>query len=843
MLPVAALALFCTCGVLKKTGQQKSTTAKVEQPAAKADTSKKTANKLKPYKEVVTDKAVTDTGLFMIHKIDDRYLFEIGDSLLGRDILIVNRIDKSAAILRPAQGYLGYAGDQIGESVVQFEKGPNNKLFLKEISYLERSTDSSENGMYRSVLNSNIQPIVAAFDIKAYSPDSSGIVIDLTDFLGNDNNVLFFAEGFKNFIGLGAIQTDRSYIDGVKSFPLNVEIRTVKTYAISGANAIDANNRPMFPGSFATYELNSSIVLLPSNPMPTRQYDPRVGYFATGYRDFDANPQRVQTVNMITRWRLEPKPEDIERYKRGELVEPQKPIVFYIDPATPKKWVPYLIQGVNDWQKAFEKAGFKNAIIAKEAPTNDPEWSLYDARHNAIVYKPSVVPNASGPHVHDPRTGEILETHINWYHNVMQLLHDWYMIQAGAIDPKARKMQFDDSLMGQLIRFVSSHEVGHTLGLRHNFGSSSTVPVDSLRSKRWVEANGHTPSIMDYARFNYVAQPEDNISEKGIFPRIGVYDEWAIEWGYRWFPRFKNKDEEKTYMNQWVIRKLNADKRLWFGSEGVFYPDPRRQSEDLGDDVIKASTYGIKNLKRIVAQLPSWTREPNADYNNLRRMYGALESQYLRYIYHVVSYVGGVMETPKTVDQEGSEVEYVSRAKQKQAIRFLIDEALKEPYWLIDYPYVLSIGWGGTLALNNRREEILDNLTSSFTFLRLMKWEGLRPNEAYTVKELLTDLKEGIFSELKTGKNISRGQRFIQKAYIKRLIELLQPEAPKGADLIEMVLAQGNYINDVSTVAKGLLRTLEKEASQSLLQKHDELTRLHLEDIRDRAREALEIKK
>jgi hypothetical protein len=503
---------------------------------------KQPVNGPRAYTEVITAKAKTVNGLFKIHKQDDRFFFEIPNSLLNRDILVVNRISKGAAESRVQT--LGYAGDQIGENVVRFEKGPNNKLFLRSISYQEISRDSSESGMYRSVLNSNVQPIVAAFDVKAFSKNNAGTVIDVTDFIGGDNDILYFDGPVKKGLSIGQQMNDRSYIDDVKAFESNIEIRSVKTYYRMSASG--GNGPQVAPGP-VTYELNSSMVLLPKVPMQPRSFDPRVGYFATGYTDFDANPQGIKKVSMITRWRLEPKAEDIEKYKRGELVEPKKPIVFYIDPATPKKWVPYLIQGVNDWQVAFEKAGWKNAIIAKEAPVNDSTWSIDDAGHSAIIYKPSDIANASGPHVHDPRSGEILETHVNWYHNVMSLVHNWYFVQAAAVDPRARKMQFDDELMGQLIRFVSSHEVGHTLGLRHNFGSSSTVPVEKLRDKAWVEANGHTPSIMDYARFNYVAQPEDSISEKGLFPRIGEYDKWAIEWGYRWFPDIKRRSRKSLF--------------------------------------------------------------------------------------------------------------------------------------------------------------------------------------------------------------------------------------------------------------------------------------------------------
>ena len=403
----------------------------------------------RPYAEVISSKANTEHGFFKVHKQDDKYYFEIADSLLGRDILAVNRIGKAAAENRVQTQ--GYAGDQIGENVLRFEKGPNNKIFLRKISFRESASDTSDNGMYRSVINSNLQPIVSAFDIKAIGKDSvtgsRSFVIDVTDFVNGDNDILFFEGNYKKRLSLAQQFNDRSYIESIRSFATNIEIRTVKTYNRSGGSSI-----PMIPGPAvsgpATYELNSSMVLLPRHPMKARYFDPRVGYFATGYTDFDADPHGVKKISMITRWRLEPREEDNAKYLAGELVEPAKQIVFFIDPATPKKWVPYLIQGVNDWNVAFEKAGWKNAIIAREAPATDPKWSIDDARHSAIVYKPSDIPNASGPHVHDPRSGEILETHVNWYHNVMSLLRNWYFVQAAAVDPKARTMKFEAELMG-----------------------------------------------------------------------------------------------------------------------------------------------------------------------------------------------------------------------------------------------------------------------------------------------------------------------------------------------------------------------------------------------------------
>lgn len=601
----------------------------------------------KAYREVITSKAISAKGLFTIHKVEDKWYFEIGDTVLGRDMLVVNRLSKAGAGMRNV--FFGYAGDQIGNNVIRFEKGPSNKIFLKKISFDEISKDTSQ-AMYKAVLNSNIQPIVAAFDISAFSKDSTGSVIEFTNYINSDNDILNFTPNIKSAFQVGSLQSDKSYTVSVKTYPLNVEIKTVKTYtkgsgpSLTGGSPFSSLSSS---GQVLTMEINSSMVLLPKTPMQSRYFDNRIGYYTRSYTDFDANPQGVKQIEMVTRWRLEPKEEDIEKYKRGELVEPKKPIIYYIDPATPGKWVPYLIQGVNDWQSAFEKAGFKNAIQAKMAPKNmeDSTWSLEDARYSAIVYKPSNVENASGPNVHDPRSGEILESHINWYHNVMNLLRNWYFTQTAAVDPRARNIKFDDELMGQLIRFVSSHEVGHTLGLRHNFGSSSTVPVEKLRDKSWVEANGHTPSIMDYSRFNYVAQPEDNISPTGLYSRIGEYDKWAIEWGYKWLPQAKSADEEVPILNKLTIDRLK-NKRLWFGTESNA-DDPHSQSEDLGDNAMKAGFYGIKNLQRIVPNLISWTKTENEDYKNLSERYNSVVDQFGRYMGHVTKNVGGIYEIPK----------------------------------------------------------------------------------------------------------------------------------------------------------------------------------------------------
>ncbi|HMO31643.1 MAG TPA: zinc-dependent metalloprotease [Lacibacter sp.] len=791
----------------------------------------------RPYSEIITSRAVTDNGLFKVHKVEDKYYFEIPDSLMNREILVVNRVSKAPAGLPP--GGLSYAGDQISQKVIRFTKGPGNRIFLRTVSYADYAKDSTS-PMFISVSNSNMQPIAASFDIKAFSRDSASCVVDMTELLTGDNEIFFLTGSVKTSIRAAALQTDKSYMVSVKSFPVNIEIVAVKTFARSPTPGSVASQ-----GANITMELNSSLLLLPKVPMQGRYRDPRVGFFDVGYNDYDLNPQGIKKVSLIKRWRLEPKAADLEKYKRGELVEPAHPIVFYIDPSTPEKWIPYLIQGVNDWAKAFEKAGFKNAIMGKRAPTKEenPEWSLEDARHSAIVYKPSTTPNASGPSIADPRSGEIIESHINWYHNVMMLLRNWYFVQAAPFDPRARKMIFDDSLMGQLIRFVSSHEVGHTLGLRHNFGSSSSVPVDSLRKKAWVEKYGHTPSIMDYARFNYVAQPEDKIGDDGIFPRIGDYDEWAIEWGYRRFPEFDDPDKEKTLLNKWVIEKLK-NKRLWFGDGEFYRDDPRSLTEQVGDDPTKAGYYGIKNLQRIVPNLKEWTREPNEDYSNLNMMYNEVVNQFKRYNNHVIARVGGLMLTFKTVEQSGPVYEYETRIRQKEAVIYLDKYVFQTQNWLIDKEIFSKTGQGGLKVMGDIQGNALNNVLKRNKLNMLVKSVAAGERNPYLISEFLSDMKMGVWSELSRRQPIDIYRRQLQQLYINRIDFLLNSknEAPTNslAELLSwaMEAAEPDLV-DVTAALRQHLLVLRNEINASLPGMTEQATTTHLREMIRRIDKAL----
>lgn len=801
--------------------------------------------KPKAYKDVITDKAKTKKGLFIVHKVEDKYYFEIPDDLLGQEIIAVTRYSKVAA------GGGVYGGEEVNEQTIRFEKGPNNNIFIRVLTLI--SYADSSNTISRAVRNSNVDPISNAFNIACYGKDSTSSVIDVSDFFKGDNQVVSLDPNAKRRIGLGSLANDRSYIQSINTYPINTEIRTVKTFSSSASNPFASLSPSPFPSTSlpaastagaVTIELNTSLLLLPKKPMARRIFDPRVGYFADNFTVYSDDQQKVEDQTFAVRWRLEPKPEDVEKYKRGELVEPTKKIIYYVDPATPKQWVKPLIDGVNDWNIAFEKAGFKNAIEGREWPKDDSTMSLEDARFSVMRYFASDIENAYGPQVHDPRSGEILESHIGWYHNVMKLVHDWYMVQCAATDPKARKMKFDDDLMGQLIRFVSSHEVGHTLGLRHNMGSSSLTPVEKLRDKAWVEANGHTASIMDYARFNYVAQPEDNISQIGLFPRIGDYDKWAIEWGYKWTGVQDEKIDEKIN-NRWIIDKLKANPRLWFGGEGRNV-DPRAQTEDLGDNAVKATDYGLKNLKRVLAGLTEWTKEEADKYENLTEMYNQVVTQFNRYMNHVAKNVGGIQQTYKSIEEAGDVYEATPKAIQKDALAFVNAQLLQTPTWLLDKNILNKISFPQT---NDRVQTLQTNMIASLLnnnrLYRLVLSTARFGANTYSLEEMMEDLKKGIWSELITKKPVDIYRRNVQKQYIESLIELTNPAAPLSIAGLPAGFfpASSNTKNtDVTSIARGYLRTLQAELNTAAALTTDKMTKYHYQDCVDRIKKAFEAK-
>src|ERR1700722_16389509 len=791
----------------------------------------------KPYKEVITDKAITHKGLFTVHKVEDKWYFEIADSMMGREFMAITRFGKTG-------GGGTYGGELANQQTLEWEKGPSNVLFLRVVTLV--SAADSTNKIYSAVRNSTVHPIAVAFDIKAYGKDSSSVVIDVSDFFKGDNTPIGIPQAIKGRMHLGGIATDRSYIEQINTFPINTEVRSVKTFASGGG--LPSPFSFAFPSPFdaagaVTLEMNTSFILLPVVPMQKRLFDPRVGYFADDYTIYSDDQQKIDTQQFIVRWRLEPRPEDREKWQHGELVEPLKPIIYYIDPATPGKWAPYLIQGINDWQAAFEKAGFRNAIQGLEWPAGDTSMSLEDARYSVLRYFASDIENAYGPNVHDPRSGEIIESHIGWYQNIMETLHNWYMIQAAAVDPRGRKMELDDSLMGNLIRFVSSHEVGHTLGLRHNMGSSSTVPVEKLRDKAWLDIHGHTPSIMDYARFNYVAQPEDNIPEVDLFPRIGEYDRWAIRWGYAYSGATEPKADARV-LNRWIIDSLGSNPRLWFGGEG-FSQDPRSQLEDLGDNSMKASEYGIRNLRRILPELPVWTREEGDKYDNLEEMYRELVGQFSRYMGHVLKNVGGVYETFRSVEQPGDVYAPAPKAKQREAVAFLNVQLFDTPRWLLDESILNKISNpSGGDPVGSIQTGVLSSLLSASRMNSLLQSAGrYGESKVYSVEDLLNDIHKGIWKELTNHQPISAWRRNLQKTYVESLISILNPSSPpSGFGGLVLMFGPNTKNTDLPSIARAELSGLRTQILANEAATTDRLSRYHLQDLAERIRRALDPK-
>ena len=768
-----------------------------------------------PYLKIVKEGGSVREGLFAVRHIKDDWYLEVPDSLLGRMMLAVTRF---ASV---PQEFKMVTGEEVNRSAVYFEQYGDKTIFLRE--YVQSQYAKPENRIAISLKQSTTDPIVWKFDVIGRNPETHAQLINITKWLMGENKVTNFSSSDRTILGIGSVQSDRTFIDTIKTYPINVEIASLRTYGMSSGRV------PAAKTGAATLSLNTSLVLLPREPMQPRYADERVGYFNSKITEF-SDDETSNHEAIIMRYRLEPK--DPAAYKAGKLVEPKKQIVFYIDPATPKKWAKYLKLGIEDWQKAFEEAGFKNAIVAKDWPENDSTMSIDDARFSVLRYLPSETENAYGPRIVDPRSGEIIEAHICWYHNVMNLVKKWYMVQCGPLDKRAQKMDFSDELMGQLIRFVSSHEVGHSLGLRHNMIASQATPVEKLRDKAWVEKYGHTASIMDYARFNYVAQPEDKISEKGLFPRINDYDKWAIKWGYQYRPEFKDPAKEKKVLRTETTKVLTGNRRLWWcGDEGKG-KDPRSQSEDLGDNQMRANDYGLKNLQRVMQNLEQWTAQADGQYDDLNTMHRAARAQYQRYVNHVQKYLFS-----KYVNNAPGEKPYdiVPRDLQREAVDWLSRNVMEAPMWLYPKSVVSKLGVDYADEIRNRQQTLIAMLLSPTAISNLMGDQFIS-DKAYPVEEYFDDIFGMVWKPL-TDKDEEQNsfRRLQQRSYVDFLGVALN--GGSGADGTNTSLATRSdailYIEQhLDKVENYLLNVSQQQSALNTLHYKDLL--LRVKKIRER---------